>query len=419
MTWICIGLVLLTLFYAWRQSKALVDPDIAMFLLPGFVGSHYGRDFADCKTPAIHYTYWLLTKIVGKSIPRVKFAYSLLISSFGLAYFAITKDFIGAGIFIVLLNSGWLLSFHGNVSAVPAGFILMALAFHDPILSAGFMLLAVLYDPKIILTTLALTMWFGLAYLGWFGVGVVFCVICLVITRLLSKQLFDWLIESSVILPMGIYKGRTSDWYKVWLPPFTATGYLYILPWILAGVLFNPNLTFWLPAAVYATSMATGRVVRPFHLLPLAAWLAMSGITPLVVLALVITDWISSGFHFGDYFCRYYQGLYPRLVDSVDLGRVLAEKDGTLWVNCIDTELYIYADKPVPYGMCEQAEICSIVGETRRNEMKRRWLEKSPDWVVLGSDPTAVRFDPQGYHVFGKSKSEYYLVYRKNDISLL
>jgi hypothetical protein len=107
------------------------------------------------------------------------------------------------------------------------------------------------------------------------------------------------------------------------------------------------------------------------------------------------------------------------MTDSVDLGRVLAEKDGVVWINCIDTELYIYADKPVPYGMCEQAEICSIVGETRRNEMKRRWLEKSPDWVVLGSDPTAVRFDPQGYHVFGKSKSEYYLVYRKNDISLL
>jgi hypothetical protein len=413
MIYIFAGLVLLCLFYSWRQSKTGVDPDWAMFNLPGFVGSHYGRDFADCKTPAIHYTYWLISKIVGKDVPRVKFLYHLLVSSFGLIYFAITHDPVGSLVFIVMINSGWLLSFHGNVDAIPAGLLLIALGLHNPLLSAGLIVIAILYDPKILPTAFALTITFGIGYFEWLVGGLALCALCFSITYLFNKKLAYWLYESSVIVPAKMLKYRKGWFYEVWLPSFTATGYLYILPWILAGVLSNPSLTFWLPAAVYAISIGIGRVVRQIHTLPLVAFAAVSGITPIVALALVMVDWISSGFHFGDAFTRWYSGLYVRINEAADLGRHLSEKEGTLWVNCLDTEIYIYAQKPVPYGMAEQIEVCTAVPQERVDAMTTAWEKDPPRWVVMTDDPTRAKFGTGGYKIHGKSASGMFTVWEK------
>jgi hypothetical protein len=417
MIWIYVVLIALCVFFAWRLSKVVADPDWAVFNLPGLVGSHYGRDFVDCKTPAIHYTNWLITKIFGKTVPRTKFGYHLLVSLMGVAYFAITKDFVGAFVYIVMINSGWLLAFHGNVGAIPAGLIMLAIGSHNPLFAAGFLLLSLLYEPKLIPVALAFIPLFGWVYALYLAIGLGLIGVCLGITRLVNKQLFDWLIESSVLVPMRMLRDRTKDregWlYKTWLPSFTATAYLYILPWIMVALLSNRSLTFWLPAMVYAISIGTGRVVRANHLLPLVAWIATSGIMPLAAIVMVTVDFISNGFYFGDYFLRNYMALYGRVNEAKEIGEKMAEKEGVLWVNCLDTNIYIYAGKPVPYGMAEVIEASSEANVDRQNKVAELWNADRPRWVVTTDEGQRVVFRPGGYRMYGKSASGLFTVYER------
>jgi hypothetical protein len=413
MIWIYAVLIALCVFFAWRLSKVVADPDWAVFNLPGMVGSHYGKDFVDCKTPAIHYTNWLITKIFGKTVPRTKFGYHLVVSLLGVMYFAITKDFVGAFVYIIMINSGWLLAFHGNVTAIPAGLIMLALGSHNAYMIAGFMLLAILYEPKLVPVALAFIPYWGWTYALYFGIGVTLICVCLGITRLVNKQLFDWLVESSVLIPMRMLRDRNGWLYKVWLPSFTATGYLYILPWIMVALLSNRSLTFWLPAMVYAVSIGIGKVVRANHLQPLVAWIAASGISPLAAIVMATVDFISNGFYFGDYFMRNYMGIYGRVNEAKEIGEKMAEKEGTLWVNCLDTEIYIYAGKPVPYGMAEVIEASTEANLDRINRVSELWNKDRPRWVVTTDEGQRVIFNTGGYRMYGKSASGLFTVYER------
>src|SRR5512147_2577943 len=136
MTPLFILLLLVCAWYAWRYSRAELDPDMTAFTLQAFTGARYGKDFADCKTPGIHWWFLLITKVVGKSVPRVKFANTFLVSLPSLAILYYTGNFWAGLAFIILVNSGWLIGFHGNVGQVPAGLFAMALIIPNPWISA-------------------------------------------------------------------------------------------------------------------------------------------------------------------------------------------------------------------------------------------------------------------------------------------
>jgi len=120
-------LLLVDLFYAWRYAGITIDPDFAMFNFASFTGSWYGRDFVDCKSPAIHIWYWILAKIVGVDIIRIRILHTFLIGLPGVIFYILTGNFWCALAFIVIVNSGWLYAFHGNVGQQAAGYILLAL----------------------------------------------------------------------------------------------------------------------------------------------------------------------------------------------------------------------------------------------------------------------------------------------------
>ena len=380
----------ISLYHAWRYSRTSVDPDWAYFNLYAFTGSLYGRDFADCKTPGVHIYYFLLSRLVGVNVRRIKFANHFLVGSVGVLLYALTGNFYHALAYTVLINSGWLLAFHGNVGQVPAA--LISLSFASPAPLAGLLwVAAVLFEPKLlpsflVVAFLNMPIFVSLQFFTFlFGAGFIAYVL------LRETQWFRWLWESSVIIPARI--GRTRN-QETWVPWFTANPLLYVLPWIGLGVYFKPDFLYWLPALAYFAFICAGKAVRSNHFIPLVPWLL--GLPPVFVVGLALIDFVSSGFYLGNLWLRYYPALERINDEAKTAGEWLRDKAGTLYVNSIHSGIYIYARKPIPLGMGEQIEIREVATE-RRDEMKRRWREAPPDWVVCGDVPGIV-FKPIGYN---------------------
>lgn len=376
-------LLVLSLFHAWRHSKTSADPDWAYFNLYAFSGSLYGRDFPDCKTPGVHLYYWLLSRLAGVNVRRIKFVNHFLVGSAGLLIYALTGNFYNALSYTVLVNSGWLLAFHGNVGQVPAALIAVAFSLPYPLVSFALWLIAVFYEPKLILS-------FGILY--WKSIPFLALIGILLVVLFRDRQWFQWLWESSITIPARMAKARD---FETWFPWFTSNPSLYLLPWLLLAVYFRPDFLYWLPAALYVSTLAVGRAIRSNHLIPLIPWIVFSGIPPVFVMSLSTVDFISSGFYFGDLWLRYYPALAHINEEARTVGEWLRDKPGSLYVNGIQSAIYLYARKPVPLGMAEQIEIREAAHE-RRAQMQANWRKSPPDWVVCGEVP-GIQFKPIGY----------------------
>jgi hypothetical protein len=195
-------------------------------------------------------------------------------------------------------------------------------------------------------------------------------------------------------------KNRTGEFYKEWVPWFTASGLLYILPWLWFAVVARPDLLYWIPAICYAGVLGLGKVIRQNHLIPFIPWLAMSAMASGVVVILALVDFVAAGFYFGDIWRRHYTSLAAMNEDARAAGEWLKDKQGIAWVNGIHTGIYIYAEKCVPFGLAEQIEIREVATE-RRVAMKAAFKADPPEWVVQGVAP-GVEFSPRGY----KSRAE-------------
>lgn len=383
-------LLLLSLFLAWRYSKTSIDPDWAYFNLWGFTGSAYGKDFADCKTPIIHLWYLGLSKLVGKNIARVRFANHFLIGSVGALLYLLTGNFWGALAYTVLVNSGWLLAFHGNVGQIPAALIALSFVAPTP-LAVVLWVLAVATEPKLLFSFIVLALVSGwqwvlsLVALGLFGLAA--------LLFFQGRQWFKWLWESSVTIPARMAKNRKGDFYRAWMPWFTSNSVLYLAPWIGLGVIAKPDFWYWLPVLVYAVFIASGKIVRPNHLLPLVPFIAFSGLD--FVWLLVAVDLLSSGFYLGDIWARFYPSMAELNDDARMVGEWIKDKAGSLYVNGLHSGIYIHANRPVLYNFAEQIEIREVAHE-RRKKMIDGWKEAPPDWVVVGRLP-GFTFKPSGY----------------------
>jgi len=146
-------------------------------------------------------------------------------------------------------------------------------------------------------------------------------------------------------------------------------------------------------------------------MIPLAAWIALSGMPWLAVCAIIAWEWISSGFYIGDIWKRHYGALWRDNVDVREIGEYLRNEEGRLWVNDYHPGVYIYARKKCDWFLTEQAEMNTVLTE-RREKMSKLFTERPPDIIVQGKKCGA-KFDPRGYKLVAKHRDGSYQVYRR------
>ncbi len=400
-------LVALNAYISSVYARIDVEPDFATFAMWGVTGARYGKDFVDCKTPLVHSWLALLGKLCKQRIVYMRLIHFLVTGAPATIYYALTKDFAGALAFLVMVHSGWLLAFHGNVGDLPAGMIFLALIVPGPWIKMGLLVLATLYDPKLIAATGLMTL-FSITKL-WLP-AVVYSGVVLIALAFVWKykhSLWELLVESSFTIPARMQKSRKGLY--TWMPTYTGIGFIYLLPWVGAAVLSKPEILYWIPPLAFLLFQFTGRVVRQNHLIPLVAWVAASGIRPEFVYALAATDFISSGLYLPDIWKRFYTGLADLIKDAKAVGLWLADKPGTLWVNTMHTEIYLWAKKPPVHGMMEVIEVHAVAKE-RRRIMENKISKSPPDWIVVGNDINA-NFDYSDYAVV--ARSPYFVIYKR------
>ena len=382
-TLIISALLILNSYVAWQYSKMPVESDFGIFAMWGMTGAVYGRDFVDCKSPGVHIWLMLLAKI-KRDIKLVRFLHFFVTGAPALVYYIVTHDTAGALAFLILVHSGWLYAFHGNVGDIPAGLLFLALITGNPWVFMALLIAATLYEPKLIVAT-------GLMVLlriqdVWLPSLVYGSVLAMSAAILYYKyrQVFDWIVESAYTIPKRMISSR-KGLYK-FMPSFTANPVMYILPWLFAGIYSKPEILYWLPAIVLIAFQFLGKVIRPNHLLPLAAWVAAAGIRPEIVFALATTDLLSAGLYIGNIWARFYPYLDAITRDAKQIGEWLRDKPGILWVNSMWAQIYMYANKKPHYGMMEIIEVSEVATE-RRNAMVELIKQHPPDWIV--TDETA------------------------------
>jgi len=400
------GLLTLNIYIAWRYSKMPVESDFGIFAMWGMTGAVYGRDFVDCKSPGVHIWLMLLAKI-KRDIKVVRLSHFILTGLPSIVYYAFTRDYAGALAFLILIHSGWLYAFHGNVGDIPAGLIFLALVTGNPWLFMALLIVATLYEPKLIVATGLMTLIkVQTVWLPSLVYGSVLAVSAAILYYK-YRQVFDWIVESAYTIPKRMISSR-KGLYK-FMPSFTANPVMYILPWLFAGIYSKPEILYWLPAIVLIAFQFLGKVIRPNHLLPLAAWVAAAGIRPEIVFALATTDLLSAGLYIGNIWARFYPYLDAITRDAKQIGEWLKGRPGVLWVNSMWAQIYLYADKKPAYGMMEIIEVNDVATE-RREIMNKNISNSPPDWIV--TDETArVGYDYRNYRNVAKVSD--FIVYKR------
>ena len=403
-------LILLNAFVSWRYAIIDIEPDFAMYLLWGQTGAKYGKDFIDCKMPLVHLLLKGISVITKKNVAWTRAIFFFLTGLPSIIAYLITGNMGIALAFLVMIHSGWLLSFHGNVGDITAGLIFLALLIPNPWIFVILLVLATLYEPKMIIATAPMiliritSVWLPLV------VVVAVCLIAIASIWYYKHDLWNWLIEGNWKITRRMQKYRKGLY--PFMPYFTASAFVYLLPWLLVAVWFKPDILFWLPALLFLILSFTGWVIRPNHLLPLVAWIAAAGIPPVYVYALSLTDFASSGFYLGNIWGRFYQGLRDAIKDSHAIGDFLKDKEGTLWVNCIHTEIYVWAGKKPQYGMTEQIELDKLSWE-RRPYMIKQQKAHPADWIV-SQEGKGRPFNYKDYYV--TARSAYFVVWRRKAV---
>ena len=268
---------------------------------------------------------------------------------------------------------------------------------------------AFFFEPKYLLSAIALVLLKGWAWLAWsVGLG---APILIAVFIFRNHDWIKWTWEGTYTAAKRMGDLRVKyRWYD-WVPWFTADSFLYALPWLFVSAYFNPDWKFWLPAVLYGLMMGWSKAIRQNHLLPFAPWIALAGMPPLAVLALVMWDLVPAGFYIGDIWKRHYQALKDNNTNAREIGEWLRDQEGTLWVNDFHPAVYIYARKKFNYHLLEHLELNAASPE-RRELMKQEW-ESNPPTLVVEGPKKGVSFMAQGYHLIAKSKDEAYHVFRR------
>lgn len=399
--WLMIPPLLWTSYVAWRYAREPIDPDQALFMVWGFTGAPYGKGFADTKTPGIHLWYLLLTKIVGRSVPRVKFLHHFIIGATGsIIIFLYTGNFWMMMAWAVLINAGWLYAFHGNVGALPAVMILPVILGDNAWLSCFLMAVAVFVEPKM----LPAAAFLGIRQ-GWWIPGMVLASSLLLFYLVTRRYKFwEYLWESAVTIPGRIAQARRKHGFYPWAPYFTVQPLLYVLPWVIAAVWSRTDLAYWLPPMLVMVFQATGKVIRPNHFLVIVPWIAVTPIPAAPVVALIAIDALTSGFYLGEIWDRFYRDLHMIVHDCMDAGLQIRDMpEGTFFaIGMYASCLYVWSQRPPYFPLVTNIEVREVAKE-RVHELKRVWKSRQP--AFMARTPNAfLDFKPVGFVPMGESK---------------
>lgn len=392
------SLLLLTLLgSAWvarQYARQPSDPDFGLFALAALTGTRLA-DIVDCKSPAIHLWYMALARLVGRDEYRVRLAHQLAVSWGGaLLAWGLTGSGAAALAFATIAQSGWLMAFHGNVGQLPAVLLLPALLAGNVWVACAAAVAVVFIEPKLG-PSMALI---GLLR-GWWAPGLASVAVLALVWLALPRSARALLIEWVLTIPGRMHARRVKErLYGEWMPWYVSQPLVMVLPWLAGALLARPDWRYWLPLALYAALVAYGRAVRGVHFFPAAAWVAGAGIAPEWALALAATDWASAGLYLPSLWLRFYGSLKASCDAAEAAGKWLRDKPGSLWVNGMETQVYVYAGKPCRWGMTEQLEVRIEIAPERRRLMQERWKAGPADWVVIGRHP-GVKFRPTGYRL--------------------
>jgi len=386
-----------SIYQAYRYARIDIELDFATWALWGITGAVYGKDFLDCKTPAVHLWYLLLSKI-KQDHQVMRFIHYSFLSVLGLIYYLLSKDATGTAIFIVLVHSGFLYAFNGNVGDIPAGLILISFTITNPWIFVTLMVLIVFYEPKLVLSVLAMMLYritdIWLPTLTW---GAVLLVIAGYLWYY-KHEIWQNLWYQNITIPKRMTKYRKGLY--MFMPGYTSSVFLYLFPLFAIGIYYKPDILYWLPMFLYIGFIALGKVIRTQHMMPVIAWIAGAGMPVEIAIALTIIDYSAAGLYIGDIWNRFYSGMKQTIEDARKIGLALRELQGTLWVNSTNPEIYIWAKKKPPYGMLELVEINHVAIE-RREKMLIRLYEYPADWIVDMPGGVGIHYDFKGYRLQG------------------
>jgi hypothetical protein len=397
MTLLVIPLLAIVAWTAYNYSKQPPDPDWGYFHLQGFTGSKWGKDFEDIKSPLVHWVNLVFTKVFGKykTVSRVRFLEYFVYGSVGAVYFLATGNFGAALLYLVMVNTPWLWAFTGNVSQFPAAMIMLGFAF--PPLAPLFWGFVVMYEPKMILPYMAMAVIYGW-WIATFIWGVIAVILVLYLWKF-QKEYWGWCVEAFYTMPKDMDRKR-KGLYSTWVTWWMANAMLYISPIFVLAVWYKPDILFWIPVIVYLLFIARGRVVRPHHVIQIIPWIAVAGIPFPIVLLFVLVDFFASGFYLGDWWQRHYVSLRDAVYESKNAGLWLKDKPGSIYVFGMHSEVYVWAEKPVPYGFCMQIEVRE--SSKRVRDLQREFRINPPNWVCETPSPNVLEFGKNGFQLITK-----------------
>lgn len=384
-------LLALNIWVSYRYAFQPLGPDEGIWMLSGWTGAKYGRDYVDCKPPGIHTWFWLLAKLTRRNVWAAKFIHHLVVGLLIVAAYLLSGS-LGTGLLATaLLQSGWLRAYQSWMDQISGALLLLAVL-TPPGLSVALIAMACLFNVKsavpgavwVVLNgywlELAVALGVGAAIAGpWY---------------MLARQSFEDVWLSSIDVPARMNKWRAS----ITGLQFSQESFLLIIPAVLLCLATNQDYRLWATALSYVVFNAWGRVWRPNHWLPLVLIAALEP-PPFFAMVILLAEWVSARFYLGNVWATTYPAIALQLLEARKIGENLAKKDGKIWVNSFHTQIYVYAQKKPEWNCVEQLEIRDVMPE--RGKLRDETLRKNPPaLIVMG--PGQIEGEPKGYQTLVK-----------------
>lgn len=389
-------LAAVNIWISWRYAFQPIGPDEGIWLLWGFTGAKYGKDFTDCKPPGIHLWMLFLSWITRRNLWLVKFIHHMTVGAIIIAVYLQTQS-LGAGLMATaILQSAWLKAFQSWMDALSGALLLLAVV-SDPWFAVLFVVMACFMNVKVVvpgfLYLFLAGMWYQIVAMS------IFCAVAAGIWYLISPSSLKLTWFGSVEVPRRMKawrKGTATPDFVLWHEPW-AVSLIFLVPAV--GICLGSSLDYrlWLPAVGYVLFNAYGGVWRPNHWMPLAV-IAATCPPPELAALVLLAEIISVRGYLGNVWGITYPGIASSLLEAQVIGENVADLSGDLWVNSFHTQIYVYAKKKPYTGQVEQLEIRDVTPEL--NRLRDRTLKKfPPDNIVVG--PGSVGGYPSGYEQVG------------------
>lgn len=379
----------LNAWIAFRYAFQPLGPDEGIWMLSGWTGARYGRDYVDCKPPGIHIWFWLLAKLTKRNIWAAKFLHHLTVGVLIVISYLLSGSFGTALMATAILQSGWLRAYQSWQDQV-SGVLLLLVVLSPPYWAAALVALACFFNVKAVIGGIYLLL------AGYWIPSIVVASVAGAIVGLL------YIIRSNVVSDVWISSidvpRRMATFRKQYFPFQIAFGpMLLIVPFILVSLYTSMDYRVWATVMAYCVLNAWGRVWRSNHWLPLGLLAALMP-SPEVAFVVLAAEWVSCRFYMGNVWSITYPEITQQLLEARMVGERMREEQGSVWCNTFHTQIYVYSQKKPVWNQVEQLEIADVTPERGRD--RDMLLRKSPPkWIIIG--PGSIKGQPRGYQSVG------------------